>query len=233
MTQPLLLDLFCGAGGAGEGYARAGFRVVGCDLDPKPLRRNPHECYQGDALAVLDTLLAGETWHGYRLCDFAVIHASPPCQGYSVSKGLARGDKPLLIETVRGRLERSGLPWIIENVTGARRHLPASVMLCGTLFGLHVYRHRYFESSHLLFSPAACQHPTYLLDGYLCVYGHLARRRQHGNKGNRYERATVAEARAAMGIEWMTQGELSQAIPPAYTAWLGSQLMAVIERTAA
>lgn len=229
MGKPVLLDLFAGAGGCGEGYARAGFSVVGVDLDPKPLRHNPHEHYVGDALAVLDTLIAGEAWQGYRLGDFAAIHASPPCQGYSVSKGMAKGHKPLLIEAVRQRLRVAGLPYIVENVTGAMRHLPSSVTLCGTQFGLKVYRHRLFESSVLLFTPCPCSHPHFLLPDFLCVYGNGARRRQVGNKGNKYQRATVGDASMAMGIDWMTQAELSQAIPPAYTEWLGRQLMRVVE----
>lgn len=229
-----LLDLFCGAGGAGEGYARAGFEVVGVDLDPKPLRHNPQEHYVGDALAVLDTLLAGETWQGYSLWDFAAGHSSPPCQGYSVSKGMAKGNKPLLIGAVRERMERwqrinPNVMWIIENVTGARAHLPSSIMLCGTHFGLHVYRHRYFDSSHMLFTAGTCEHPPHLLDGYFAVYGSVVRGRQTGNRDNHYTRYGVAVGREAMGIDWMTQAELSQAIPPAYTHWIGQQLMTVIE----
>jgi DNA (cytosine-5)-methyltransferase 1 len=91
-----------------------------------------------------------------------------------------------------------------------------------------VYRHRYFESSHLLFASAPCHHPTALMDGYVSVYGGVVRGRQTGNTGNRYRRYPLAYGREAMGIDWMTQDELSQAIPPAYTHWIGAQLMTVI-----
>lgn len=227
--QPLLLDLFAGAGGAGEGYARAGFRVVGVDLNPKPLRHNPHEHYVGDALAVLDTLLDGGVWQGYHLSDIAAIHASPPCQGYSVVKGMASKTHPMLIDPVRHRLMGTGLPYVIENVAGASHALPSSIVLCGTHFGLKVYRHRLFESNVMLFAPSPCNHPPYLLDGYFAVYGSVVRGRQTGNRDNHYTRYGVAVGREAMGIDWMTQAELSQAIPPAYTCWLGLQLMTVIE----
>jgi DNA (cytosine-5)-methyltransferase 1 len=231
MPKPLLLDLFCGAGGAGEGYARAGFRVVGVDLDAKPLRHNPHETYQGDALEVLDTLLAGEPFHGYHLRDFAAIHASPICKGYSQANNIHRANYPMLIEPTRKRLRESGLPWVVENVrmTGRwRGHMPSAVVLCGTSFGLRVYRHRYFEASHLLFTPGPCSHPTKLLPGYLSIFGHGARGTQKGNRGNHYTRYGVDAARAAMGIDWMTREELSQAIPPAYTQWIGRQLLPVV-----
>ena len=214
MSKPRLLDLFCGAGGAAMGYHRAGFEVVGVDIAPQ--KHYPFEFHQADALT-------------YPLDEFDVIHASPPCQGYSVSKGLSNG-APLLIETVRLRLRASGASWIIENVRGALSSMPTSVQLCGTQFGLHVYRHRLFESNMLLFAPGmVCRHPAYLMDGYLCVYGNGARRRQTGNRGNKYQRCSRAEARTAMDIDWMTQHELSQAIPPAYTEWIGLQLRSALD----
>ena len=230
MDKPLLLDLFSGAGGAARGYADAGFEVVGVDMVAQP--RYPYVFRQGDALACFDALLAGREWGGYVLSDFAAIHASPPCQGYSSSKGLARTAlaswQPLLAP-MRERLTDWGGVWAMENVAGSHRDMRWPLRLCGTQFGLLVYRHRLFETSHPIFSPGECRHPRYLAEGYLCVYGNQARRRQTGNTRNKYQRATVAEARAAMGIEWMTQKELSQSIPPAYTEWIGSQLMAVIQ----
>src|SRR5579859_5962089 len=112
--RPWLLDLFSGAGGAGEGYRRAGFHVVSCDIAPQ--KHNPHEFYQGDALVVLDTLLGGQEWHGYRLHDFHAIHASPPCQDYARSRYITHPNErhngkvyPRLIAPVRERLERTGL----------------------------------------------------------------------------------------------------------------------------
>ncbi len=219
--RPRLLDLFCGAGGAAMGYARAGFVVVGVDVKPQP--HYPFEFHVGDALT-------------YPLDGFDAIHASPPCQAYSVSKGLARrgrhgGDAhPQLIDTIEARLRAHAKPWVIENVRGALAQMPTSIQLCGTQFGLHVYRHRLFASSELLFAPGGwCHNPPHLMDGYLCVYGGLARRRQVGNRGNRYQRVSRAEAYAAMGIDWMTLAELSQAIPPAYTEWIGWQLLAALD----
>lgn len=235
-NQPLLLDLFCGAGGAGTGYARAGWRVVGVDLDPKPLRHNPHEHYVGDALAVLDALLAGDTWQGYRLGNFAAIHASPVCKGYSATRHQHPQEYPLLIAPTRERLQVIGLPWVLENVVMKgkwRGHMPAAVMLCGTMFGLRVYRHRFFESSHLLLCPAHQQHSASLTDGYVCVYGHTVHGHQVGNKGNKYTTFPVSVGREAMGIDWMPMSALSQAVPPAYTEWLGRQLLAVAKDGAA
>ncbi len=225
-NQPLLLDLFCGSGGAGEGYARAGFRVVGVDLNPKPLRHNPHVCYVGDALAVLDALLAGERWQGYRLSDFAAVHASPPCQDASALH--ARYPErvyPRLIEPTRARLLRAGLPWVIENVMPAK--LLYGVMLCGGMFGLRTYRHRRFETSWLCFQP---YHPRHT------VRTSTRKRRACWDAGLHVSvtgDVGVYIGSQAMGIDWMTGDELSQAIPPAYTTWLGAQLIDVVRRQVA
>jgi len=111
----------------------------------------------------------------------------------------------------------------MENVSEAP--MPHFLMLCGTMFGLKVYRHRQFETSHLMFSPGPCQHPHELMPGYVCVYGQHTRGRQIGRYGNNYQRYSVEVGRSAMGIDWMTQGELSQAIPPAYTKYIGGFLL--------
>lgn len=222
MDKPWILDLFAGPGGAGEGYRRAGFHVVSCDIVPQ--KRNPHEFYQDDALRVLDELLAGREWNGYRLADFQAIHASPPCQEYCTLHA-RHPDKiyPDLIEPVRERLTRTGIPWIIENVPQAP--LTHGIYLCGTMFGLRVYRHRWFESSHLMWQPA---HPKHLI-------------RTGAGRGQTQRKArymagyfvTVTSnvgsyAGEAMGIDWMTGKQLGLAIPPAYTEWLGRQLLAVL-----
>lgn len=217
-ARPKLLDLFCGAGGAGMGYHLAGFDVVGVDLVPQP--RYPFPFIQADAMT-------------FPLVGYDAIHASPPCQGYSVANNIWSREHPKLIDATRARLNASGVPWVLENVGGAWRDMPAAIRLCGTMFGLRTYRHRLFESSHFLWMPGKCTHPRYLLPGYLCIYGHQARGKQTGNTGNKYVRATVAEARAAMGIGWMNRGELSQAIPPAYTEYIGRQLHAVVGAGAA
>ena len=114
-----------------------------------------------------------------------------------------------------------------ENV--AEASMPHFLMLCGTQFGLKVYRHRQFESSILLLSPGKCHHPHELLPDYVCVYGRHTRGRQIGRYGNNYQRYPVEVGRIAMGIDWMSQTELSQAIPPAYTSWIGQFLLAAIE----
>lgn len=225
--QPLLWDGFCGAGGAGMGYKRAGFRVVGCDLAPQPHYAGD-EFYQDDALRALDTLLSGQTWNGYHLDDFAAIHCSPPCQAYSCTRHIRGNEHPQLLEATRERLTASGVPWVIENVSGAP--MGHFVRLCGTQFGLKVYRHRQFESSHLLFAPGPCSHPSKLLPGYVCVYGDHVRDSAKGKTGNHYNSLSIAVGRAAMDIPWMTQKELAQAIPPAFTEYLGKQLLDIVLR---
>lgn len=221
MDKPWLLDLFAGAGGAGEGYHRAGFHVVAVDLDPKPLRHNPHEWYVGDALDVLDTLLSRGEWQGYRLHDFQAIHASPPCQDASALHA-RYPDRvyPKLIEPTRERLVRSGIAWVIENVMPAKLHF--GITLCGGMFGLRTYRHRRFETSWLCWQP---MHPKHT------VLTSTRKRKADWDAGLHVSvTGDVSSyiAREAMGIDWMTGNELSQAIPPAYTEWLGRQLLGIL-----
>jgi DNA (cytosine-5)-methyltransferase 1 len=207
-----LLDLFSGAGGAGVGYARVGFTVTGVDLAPQP--RYPFTFVQGDALAYLRE-------HG---AEYDVIHASPPCQRYSSMTGRwgRSGSHPDLVDPTRDLLQMSGRPYIIENVPGAPLRDP--LMLCGTMFGLtgpdwHLRRHRIFETSVPLFPPASCAHrPGYAM----AVYGHP------GGSSRRDPRArfgSFAEWQAAMRIDWMNAEELAEAIPPAYTEWIGGALL--------
>jgi DNA (cytosine-5)-methyltransferase 1 len=220
--RPRLLDLFCGAGGAAKGYQRAGFHVVGVDIDPQ-LNYCGDEFLQLDALALLDTYLAdGEG------IPFDVIHASPPCQAYA---GLAAKDgrHPRLIEPVRAALERTGKPWVIENIAGAP--LRAQIQLCGSMFGLNVRRHRLFESSELLFGPPSCDHACqdeirayYGKKGWL-VWTPAAANIQKKGRLSPLLRGSVDLAVKDMGIDWMTWDELREAIPPAYTEWIGAQLV--------
>lgn len=213
MKRLRLLELFCKAGGAGTGYDRAGFDVVGVDIEPQP--RYPFEFVQADALAYVAK-------HGH---EFDAIHASPPCQHYAHITP-DKSIHPDLIATARFYLIMSGKPYVIENVAAARKHLINPVMLCGAAFGLKVYRHRYFECNFAVDVPEHEPHNdsvpsaghrvfrdgewTYLSPkGFISVAGHV---------GN------VPYVRFAMGIDWMTQGELAEAIPPAYTQYIGQQL---------
>jgi DNA (cytosine-5)-methyltransferase 1 len=145
-----LLDLFCGAGGAAEGYRRAGFEVVGVDINPQP--HYPFEFIQGDALRMLELCGGMQLDKG-----FDAIHASPPCQAFTAYQrtGVPSIDHPDLIEIVRWLLRNTGVPWVIENVTGAPLQNP--IQLCGTGFGLKVQRHRLFETNFPLMSPG-CSH---------------------------------------------------------------------------
>jgi DNA (cytosine-5)-methyltransferase 1 len=203
MRKPLLLDLFCGAGGCAKGYHDAGFEVVGVDIKPQP--HYPYEFHQADALT-------------YPLNGFDVIHASPPCQAYSAStfEHRKKGNVyPDLLNIVRKRLLVNGKPWIIENVIGAP--VQHGMILCGSQFGLKVRRHRYFETSLFLFAPGPCRH----IDDAISIFGHCRESRIQGYRINH----TLKEAQDAMGIDWMNQRELTQAIPPAYTRWIGLQFM--------
>jgi DNA (cytosine-5)-methyltransferase 1 len=129
-----LLDTYCGAGGCAVGYHRAGFEVVGVDINPQP--RFPFEFHQGDAIEYIRE-------HGH---EFDVIHASPPCQRFSEATPMERRDKhPDLIAPTREAMQATGKPYVIENVENARAELANPVKLCGTMFGLPIWRHRYFE----------------------------------------------------------------------------------------
>lgn len=201
-----LLDLFCCSGGAGMGYALAGFDVTGVDIDPQP--RYPFKFIQADVLDLpLDFLM-----------QFDVIHASPPCQAYSLAQRINKNSHPELIEPVRAMLKASGKPYVIENVEGAPLHNP--VLLCGAMFaGLRTYRHRLFESNVPLISPShpAHKHPIAKMGRPVKdhEFMHVV-----GNFSN------VPLGRVAMGIDWMTRDGLREAIPPAYTEYLGKQVAA-------
>jgi DNA (cytosine-5)-methyltransferase 1 len=211
--KPRLLDLFCCAGGAGEGYRRAGFEILGVDIVPRP--NNPHPFMLADALKLDQEFLA----------SFDAIHASPPCQSYSdlAKRNGNAHEWPRLIEPVREMLIRSGKPYVIENVEGAPLLDP--VVLCGTMFpGLRVIRHRLFEANFRIEVPPHQKHPkVHTFD----------RRKSHFGKTDEWKdfvqvtgggNCTLAAARDAMGIDWMTKGEINEAIPPAYTELIGRQL---------
>ena len=215
-----LLDLFCCAGGAGVGYSRAGFEVVGVDIKPQP--HYPFHFIQADALTLPPEFIA----------SFDVIHASPPCQSYSdLAKRNGNADAwPRLIDPVRDILVRSGRPYIIENVEGAPLLTP--VILCGTMFkGLRVIRHRLFETNFFIIVPPHGKHQiVHTFDKRKAQYGKTDEMRDFVSVtggGN----CTVAAASDAMGINWMTKNELNEAIPPAYTQFIGEQLLAHLRLT--
>lgn len=223
--KPRILDLFCGAGGAAMGYARAGFEVMGVDIKPQP--NYPFEFIQADAVALMETALStGMVCGIWRLGDFDAIHASPPCQASSTLRSLwPDREHPELIPPVRELLEASGLPYVIENVVGAALHEP--VMLCGSMFGLEangrqLRRHRLFECSFPTMRPV-CQHRGQPVG----VYGHGG-----GGSMTRGYKGTGPEYREAMGMDWGTKAEIAQAIPPAFTEHIGSYLIAEVNRRA-
>lgn len=216
MNRPLLLDLFCCAGGAAMGYHRAGFDVVGVDIRPQP--RYPFRFIQGDAVEA-------------DLSGFDTVHASPPCQKHSVlakRNGNAH-EWPCFIEPIRRKLRASGLPFVIENVEGAPLINP--VMLCGTMFpGTRVIRHRLFETNFPLTAPAHGKHPlVYTMDKRKAHYGKLNEWTspvQVTGGGN----CSKAAAADAMGMDWASKNELNEAIPPAYSEWIGRQLLSHIQQ---
>lgn len=224
MKKPKLLDLFCCAGGAAMGYHQAGFEVIGVDIVDR--KRFPFEFVKADAFCLSDAFLG----------EFDAIHASPPCQGYTTMRH-AKGAKgaPRMIAEVRAMLERTGKPWIIENVEGAKSEMRNPTLLCGTMFGLgaqghELHRHRLFEASFYL-PHIECRHSDRPVIG---VYGGHARCRsaKHGGRKTRdvWEGGHKSAASEAMGIDWMTLGEMSEAIPPKYTEWIGGHLVAQLER---
>lgn len=212
------------------GYHRAGFdEIVGIDIKPQP--RYPFRFIQADALRP-----------PVRLEDFDAIHASPPCQGYSALRHLPwlKGKVyPLLIEPVRSMLESAGCPWVIENVERAPL---GGIVLCGTDFGLPVYRHRRFGSNVLLLSPPHQKHQVVIGHGRMVNdrrKGTFNSSSAKGAWGNQ-QIVTVAggqcrkdEAERALGIDWMRKPEPMQAIPPAYTEFIGRQLIAAIREQVA
>ncbi|MEE1941392.1 SAM-dependent methyltransferase [Streptomyces sp. TRM 70361] len=207
--RPRLLDAFCCQGGAGMGYHLAGFDVTGVDIAPQP--RYPFAFVQADAIAFIRA-------HG---AEFDVIHASPPCQHDSECQRLRGNIHPDLIAPTRTILETTGRPWIIENVRGAVPKLRAPVMLCGQMFGLETYRHRYFETGGglALTSPA---HPPHTVP-----QAKMGRPVPPGHYGQFIGNFSgVPLARKVMGVPWMTRDGIRECIPPAYTRHIGSAFLA-------
>jgi DNA (cytosine-5)-methyltransferase 1 len=226
--RPLLLDLFCGAGGAAMGYHRAGFDVIGVDIEDQP--HYPFTFLKVDAIEYMRGMVLRLERESLR----HAIHASPPCQFYSdmsaCRPGLAQ-DYPDLVEPTRELLQQIGLPWVMENVGGSPLLSQSSlfddlhgVTLCGHMFGLKLYRHRLFESNIPLAEPP---HPRHITPGGKA--GHWRPGEIISVSGNC---TPIALAREAMGIDWMTRDELAESIPPAYTEYIGAQLLEAIKAAA-
>jgi DNA (cytosine-5)-methyltransferase 1 len=204
MKKPRALDLFCKAGGATKGLQRAGFHVTGVDIEPQPR-------YCGDAFIQADARTVD-------LSGYDLIWASPPCQfGSELTPAAHRGKHPNLIPEIRRRLCAANVPYIIENVENVRRHLINPVKLCGSMFGLSVWRHRYFEAPLL---PLTLLPPCNHSKRPVVVSGRV----RDGKEPN------AAQRRVAMGIGWMTIAEMDEAIPPAYSEYLGRQVMSYLTR---
>ena len=210
MQQPKGLDLFCGAGGCSRGYSDAEFDMTGVDINPQP--HYPYRFVQADWAEYLT-----EHWRKY---DF--IHASPPCQGYSQLAAMhpaKAATYPKLIDPVRQALRATDLPYVIENVETA----PLSgIVLCGSMFDLRIdrgylRRHRRFETSFQIEQPI-CAHAGPAVG----VYG-------HGSHSGKHQMCNKADAAEVMQIDWMNRDELAQAIPPAYTRYIGGFVLAVLE----
>jgi DNA (cytosine-5)-methyltransferase 1 len=208
-VKPRLLDLFCG-----------------------------EEFFRGDALAILRALMGdknGGQPFPYRVEDFDAIHASPPCQRYSILRHAAEKkgkDAPDLIAPTRELLKKTGLPYVIENVPGAPTE--HTIVLCGSMFGLgskgrQLRRHRNFELSFPMLSPS-CRHEGEAIGVYgggptgRYTFGNGAKKDYYNRRGG-YQ-GTIAEKREAMGIDWMSAKEINQAIPPAYTRFIGEVMVA-------
>lgn len=214
MTKPRALDLFCGAGGAGMGLHLAGYEVTGVDIRPQP--RYPFRFVQDDAMA----WLRGER---EPIATYDLIWASPPCQFYSELVPLAyREMHPNLLPDVLPLLRALPIPYICENVSGARRFFQSPIVLCGSMFGLPIQRHRWFEVSpepFFLLPPCNHSEPPVLVSG----------RGMRKVDGKRRHENTKSEKAVAMGIDWMLVEELEEAIPPAYSRFLAERVLEAVQ----
>ncbi|WP_327297121.1 SAM-dependent methyltransferase [Streptomyces sp. NBC_01197] len=208
--RPRLLDAFCCQGGAGKGYDDAGFDVTGIDKDPQP--RYPYRYIQGDAVEYIRA-------HGH---EYDAIHASPPCQFDSDCQRIQGRAHPDLIAPTRAALESTGRPWVMENVRGALAKLNAPVMLCGAMFGMATYRHRYFETSPDVFLGVPA-HPEHMVR-----QAKMGRPVPPGHYGQFVGNFSgVDHARRVMGVPWMNRDGIRECIPPAYTLLIGTQLRTI------
>ncbi|KPG86497.1 DNA cytosine methyltransferase [Frigoribacterium sp. RIT-PI-h] len=227
MIKPIMIDFFCCQGGASRGYYEAGFDVLGIDMDPQP--RYPFPFLQMDAIKALKNLNMGIglTFRGqgrevtvYQE-EVAARHGSPPCQAFTNAQKIQGNTHPDLVAPTRELFEETGIPWVIENVPGAPLRDP--IMLCGPMFGLETYRHRLFESNIDLTAPEHAAHtvPTTKMgriprDGeFMHVVGNFS---------------GVERGREVMGMPWANRDGLREAIPPAYSEYVGRELIAHIKQ---
>lgn len=239
MDKPVLLDLYCRKGGATVGYQRAGFYVIGVDIEPQPGYPGD-EFWQMDVIELLKKMLATPFGMGW----IRLVHGSPPCQegNTAVATNRTRGivdTHVQLVPPTRDLLRKTGIPYVIEQPTSSRKGLiRRDVTLCMDMFKGElpppwVQKHRSFELGGMYswdtarIKAAVPKHPKHqgrvrgwrhgaCYDGpYVAGYG------KGGGK------ATAEELRHAMGVDWMTDRfDLCEAIPPAYTEWLGRQFLA-------
>src|SRR5262245_51493372 len=236
-ARPRLLDLYCGAGGCSAGYTAAGFDCTGVDQDPKMLARYPYDTIRADAITVLNTPRF--------LRRFDLIHASPPCQTYSVTRHTHHRQHPDQLAPTLDLLQRTGIPWIVENVPGAPM---TGLVLCGTMFDLTaadhdgttltLRRHRLFASNLTLSAPRGCgcrdvhrrrARNLRLMDASDRIGGVYGGGSHDNGIATKVRRGGYTPAKDVwadlMQIRWMTRDQLAQAIPPAYTQWLGLQAL--------
>lgn len=224
--MPVLIDFFCCQGGASRGYADAGWTVVGVDKDPQP--HYPFPFLQMDALEAMRRLIDGEPLLFERpsgvplfvwLADIQGAHASPPCQAHTKAWKLNKREHPRLIAPSRVLLYAMGVPFVIENVEEAREELVDPVMLCGESFEIETYRHRLFETNWPIIVP---DHPEHLVRTTKVGRPYVPGEYMHivGNFSG------AGEARRIMGMPWATRDGLREAIPPAYTEYIGCQMLA-------
>jgi DNA (cytosine-5)-methyltransferase 1 len=211
--RPIAVDLYCCQGGATRGYQQNGFYVIGVDLDPQP-RYCGDEFWQADAIAWL------EAHAGFIREQVALVAASPPCQFDSDCQRIMGRDHPDLIEPTREALEEIGVPYVLENVRGALPKLKDPVELCGTMFNLRTYRHRYFETGGwTLAQPAHPQHTA--------PQTKMGRAPQPGEFVQAIGNFSgVGMVRDDWGVPWMNRDGIRESIPPAYARYVGEQFLA-------
>ena len=221
----ILVDLFCGVGGAAKGYADAGFEVIGVDNVAQP--RYPFRFIEGDAMAALDTWTMDIPWKGLHPDNFDVIHASPPCPAYSHLSNRFPSKAPKLIPFVRRYMKAINstfeMLYVIESVEGAKPDMENPFRLHGGMFGQRIYRPRLFETNAVLAAPPRGDRPR----DPVSIYGRYEDGRILRTRvdGSTLRAASLEEAQVAMAMPWADWHGLKDAVPPIYTRWIGRQLL--------